>query len=225
MRAFLGLTGYYRRFIPGYATLSANLSDLTRKDRPNIVTWTTALEKDFEHLKLEICCKPILACPDEAKVFTLQTDASERGIGAVLSQEDAQGQVRPIAFYSRKLLPRECNYSTIEEECLGLMAALKHFDVHLVGRPFEIITDHRALKYLNTMKNSNPRLTRWSLAIQPFNFVVKHRPGLLHSNADGLSRQAWNEESDTGSAPQQERRGGMLGTAIPNSQDPPDPPD
>ena len=101
---------------------------------------------------------------------------------------------------ARKLLPRECNYSTIEKECLGILAALKHFDVHLVGRQFEIITDHRALKYLNTMKNSNPRLTRWSLAIQPFSFVVKHKSELLNSNADGLSRQAWDEEGDTGSA-------------------------
>ena len=180
------------------------------------------MEKDFEQLKREMCCKPILACPDEAKVFTLQTDASERGVGAVLSQEDAEGQERPIAFYSRKLLPRECNYSTIEKECLGIVAALKHFDVHLVGRQFKIITDHRALKYLNTMKNSNPRLTRWSLAIQPFSFVVKHKSGLLNSNADGLSRQAWDEEGDTGSAQQQKRRGGMLGITIPNSQNPPD---
>ena len=66
--------------------------------------------------------------------------------------------------------------------------------MHLVGRPFQIVTDHQALKYLNTMKNSNPRLTRWALAIQPFDFVLVHKPGLQHGNADGLSRQAWAEE-------------------------------
>ena len=77
--------------------------------------------------------KPILACPDETKIFTLQTDASEKGIGAVLSQQDDKGQERPVAFYSQKLLPRESNYSTIEKECLGIVAALRHFDVHLVG--------------------------------------------------------------------------------------------
>ena len=126
-------------------------------------------------------------------MFTLQTDASEKGIGAVLSQEDAEGQERPLAFFSRKLLQRERNYSTIEKECLGIVAAVRHFDVHLVGRPFEIVTDHRALQYLSTMRNSNPRLTRWALALQPFEFVVKHKPGLQHGNADGLSRQAWSE--------------------------------
>ena len=193
VRAFLGLTGYYRRFIPRFADLTANLSDLTKKDRPNAVIWSEELERDFVQLKQEMCRKPILACPDETKLFTLQTDASEKGIGAVLSQEDAGGQERPLAFFSRKLLQRERNYSTIEKECLGIVAAVKHFDVHLVGRPFEIIIDHRALQYLNTMRNSNPRLTRWALALQPFEFVVKHKPGSQHGNADGLSRQAWSE--------------------------------
>jgi transposase InsO family protein len=196
VRAFLGLSGYYRRFIPGFADLAVNLSDLTKKDRPNSVVWSEELERDFVHLKQEMCHRPILACPDETKIFTLQTDASEKGIGAVLSQEDADGHERPIAFFSRKLLQRERNYSTIEKECLGIVAAIKHFDVHLVGRPFEIVTDHRALQYLNTMKNSNPRLTRWALAIQPFEFVIKHKPGSQHGNADGLSRQAWSEGDD-----------------------------
>ena len=82
------------------------------------MTRTTALEKGFEQLKLENCCKPILACPHEAMVFMLHTDASERGLGAVLSQEDAEGQEKLIVFYSRKLLSREGNYSTIEKECL-----------------------------------------------------------------------------------------------------------
>jgi len=191
VRAFLGLAGYYRRFVPEFAELTARISDLTKKELPNKVNWTSLHEEDFQTLKNRMCDKPILHCPDENKEFLLQTDASERGIGAVLSQMTAEGVEKPVAFFSHNLLPREVRYSTIEKECLGVVAALKHFDAYLVGRKFTIITDHKALKYLQTMQNANPRLTRWALATQPFDFTVTHRPGRLHSNADGLSRQAW----------------------------------
>ena len=190
VRAFLGLAGYYRRFIPDFSTLSAPLSDLTKKDMPKTVKWSDELERCFTTLKALIAKEPVLACPDSSRPFYLQTDASERGLGAVLSQESEDGE-HPIAFYSRKLLPRETRYSTIEKECLAVVAALKHFEVHLIGQEFTIVTDHRALKYLQEMKNANPRLTRWALAIQPFTFRVTHRPGVKHGNADGMSRQSW----------------------------------
>ena len=147
-----------------------------------------------------MCNKPILHCPDESREVLLQSDASERGIGAVLSQMTEEGVERPVAFFSRKLLPRETRYSTVEKECLGVVAALKHFDVHLVGRRFTIVIDHKALQYLQMMQNANPRLTRWALAIQSFDFQVTHRPGRMHSNADGLSRQAWLND-DTAHTP------------------------
>ena len=195
VRAFLGLAGYYRRFIPHFADLSARLSDLTKKDQPQKVRWSEQLEMDFQRLKEQMCTRPVLHCPREEGEFILQTDASERGIGAVLSQDTSVGEDHPVAFFSKKLLPRETRYSTVEKECLTLAAAIKHFDVHLVGRHFKIVTDHRALQYLQTMKNANPRLTRWALAIQPFYYTIVHRPGRLHSNADGLSRQSWPEGS------------------------------
>jgi phospholipid-translocating ATPase len=128
----------------------------------------------------QMCTRPVLHCPGEEGQFILQTDMS----GAVLSQDVANGEDRPIAFFSRKLLPRETRYSNVEKKCLALVVAIKHFDVHLVGHHFK---NHRALQYLQTMKNANPCLTRWALAIQPF---IVHRPGCLHSNADGLSRQS-----------------------------------
>ena len=195
IRAFLGLAGYYRRFIPQFAERTARLSDLTKKDAPSKIEWNQTLEQDFQALKELMCTKPTLYCPDNEKEFILHTDASERGIGAVLSQEK-EGEERPIAFFSRKLLPRETRYSTVEKECLGLVAAIKYFDVYLVGRQFQVITDHKALKYLHTMKNANPRLTRWALAIQPFEFTIEHRPGSSHNNADGMSRQAWIDGKD-----------------------------
>ena len=78
-----------------------------------------------------------------------------------------------------------------------MVASLKHFDVFLIGRHFEIVTDHRALQYLQSMKNANPRLTCWALAVQPFDFSISHRPGKSHGSADGLSRQAWPEDYAT----------------------------
>ncbi len=117
----------------------------------------------------------------------MQTDASDRGIGAVLSQLDGTGMDRPVAYYSKKLLPREERYSVIEKECLTIKAA---FQVYLIGRPFTIQTDHRALMWLNQLKDKNSRLTRLSLSLQPYRFEVVHRKGVDNSNADALSRAA-----------------------------------
>ena len=103
VRAFLGLAGYYRRFIPHFADLSARLSDLTKKDQPQKVRWSEQLEMDFQRLKEQMCRRPVLHCPREEGQFILQTDASERGIGAVLSQETSDGEDHPVAFFSKKL--------------------------------------------------------------------------------------------------------------------------
>lgn len=196
VRSFLGLAGYYRKFVPGFAELTAQLSDLTAKGQPDRVVWTKELQRDFDELKRLMSMEPILRCPDEQKEFILQTDASERGIAAVLSQMDEEGVDRPVAYYSRKLLARERRYSAVEKECLAVVNAVKHFEVHLIGRKFSVVTDHRALSYLQSMQNANGRLTRWALVLQPFNFHVQHRPGRLNGNADGLSRQAWMEDED-----------------------------
>ena len=130
VQAFLGLLGYYRKFISGFSTMAARLTDLTRNDCPNKVTWTRELEEDFVALRDELLKKPVLKCPDYQQKFILQTDASDRGLGAVLSQMDQTGNEHPIAYYSRKLLPREQKYATVEKECLGIVCALKHFEVH-----------------------------------------------------------------------------------------------
>ena len=188
VRIFLGLTGYYRKFIPNYASVSAPLSDLTRRNRPNQVEWSTLCEESFVRLKQLLCTDPILQSPDFTKQFTVQTDASDRGVGAVLSQPDDSGQDHPVAYFSKKLLPREEHYSTIEKECLAIKLAVQAFRVYLLGRPFVIQTDHRALEWLDKLRENNSRLTRWSLALQPFVFQVKYRCGKLNGNADSLSR-------------------------------------
>ena len=103
VRTFLGLSGYYRRFIPQYASIALPLTDLTRKSSPNEVIWTDVCDQAFLKLKSLLCSSPILASPNFQRPFVLQTDASDRGIGAVLSQEDEDSVERPIAYYSRKL--------------------------------------------------------------------------------------------------------------------------
>jgi len=107
-------------------------------------------------LKTVLCSDPVLRNPDFDKEFVLQTDASERGLGAVHSQYDSEGEDYPVLFLSRKLLPREQNYATIEKECLAIKCAICSLQYYLLGRKFKIITDHQPLK------DSNKRLTRWS---------------------------------------------------------------
>ena len=177
VRAFLGLTGYYRKFIPGYSEVAAPLTDLTRKSVPTRVRWESECEKSFQWLKDKLCTEPLLRSPDFMKEFIQQTDASERGIGAVLSQCDENRTEHPVAFYSRKLLPREVKYSTIEKECLAIKAATHNFRVYLLGWKFTIQTDHRALEWLDRLKDNNACLTRWSLALQPYQFVVRYQAG------------------------------------------------
>lgn len=188
VRVFLGMTGYYRRFIPDYATLAAPLTDLTRKSAPNHVEWTAHCEQAFQGLKRHLCESPVLQSPDFARPFVLQTDASERGVGAVLAQRGEDNCDHPVAFFSRKLLPREQRYSTIEKECLAIRLGIQAFRVYLLGHPFCIQTDHRALQSLDRLKDSNTWLARWSLALQPYRFVVEHCSGTANANADALSR-------------------------------------
>ena len=186
VRSFLGLTGYYRRFIKDYATIATPLTDLTKKGEPEQVKWTDQCENAFQTLKKALTSATLLRNPDFSQTFQLQTDASDTGIGAVLSQGGDQDQ--PIAYYSRKLLDRERNYSTIEKECLAVLLGIKAFETYLIGHPFILQTDNRALKWLQQFKDKNMRLTRWSLALQPYTFTVQHRKGKENGNADALSR-------------------------------------
>ena len=131
-RVFHVLTGYYRRFIPNFASLAAPLTDLTRKRAPMRVSWSKECEQAFKSLKGCLCSDPVLRSPNFEKQFILQTDASNRGIGAVLSQCDKESQEHPVAYYSRKLLPREERYSTIEKECLAIKEAIHHFRTYSI---------------------------------------------------------------------------------------------
>jgi hypothetical protein len=125
--------------------------------------------------------------PDLSEPFVLQTDASNQGLGAILLQE-VEGVKHPIMFASRKLLPREQNYSTIERECLAIVWGIQKFQVYLYGRQFVLETDHQPLQYLHRTKFENGRLMRWALALQPYRFVIHAIKGSENVGADYLSR-------------------------------------
>ncbi|XP_075723228.1 uncharacterized protein LOC142765681 [Rhipicephalus microplus] len=187
VRAFLGLTSYYREFIPNYAEISAPLTELIKKGESNLVKWTTTHEKAFAKLKECISSPPVLRLPDLTKEFILRTDASDTSLGAVLLQSH-EGTLHPIAYASRKLLPRESSYSTIERECLALVWGIQKFNIYLYGVPFLVQTDHQPLQYIKQAKQLDSRVLRWSLLLQEYQFRVEHIKGSENVGADYLSR-------------------------------------
>ena len=193
IRQFLGLTGYYRRFIKSYAEHSFLLTEATRKSAPDRVVWNAAMLDEFLYLQKSLCVIPSLTLPLSSDQFVLQTDASGVGLGAVLSVQ-RDGEELPVAFYSRKLQPRERRYSATELEGLAVVAAVQHFDAYLITHPFVIETDHRALVFLNSAKHVNGRLARWAMKLQPFFFQIRYRPGSSNANADAFSRLLEDEE-------------------------------
>lgn len=187
LRSFLGMAGFYHRFIPNFSSRAAALTDLVGSRSPNQLRWTKEAEAAFRDIGTALSKDPVLHNPDFNQPFVLQTDASDRGLGAVLLQGGPDAR-RPIVFLSRKLFPREVRYSIVEKECLAVKWALDSLKYYLLGRHFVLETDHKALKWLQTMKDTNGRITRWYLAMQPFYFTIQHVPGKANSTADYLSR-------------------------------------
>jgi hypothetical protein len=187
VRAFLGLAGYYRRFVPQFSRIAAPLNRLLAKRQE--FQWTPSCERAFQTLKDYLTSAPLLARPDVRKGYVLQTDASTVGLGAVLSQLGEDGKERVLAYASRGLTPAERNYSVTELECLAIVWAVEKFDQYLTGSHFDLYTDHLALKWLFSESGSkNRRVERWVLKLQPHDFTIKYRTGKANSNADALSR-------------------------------------
>jgi transposase InsO family protein len=187
VRSFLGMVGFYRRFIPDCATLMSPLSDLTAKRCRNEVQWGEQQERAFVKLKQLLSQHPILKLPDLNRKFVLQTDASDRKIGAVLVQS-YDGVNHPIAYASRKLLSREQNYTVGERECLAVVWAVQKFSRFLIGVQFTIESDHRPLECLNSSNITNSRIMRWNLCLQAYSFNVRYVKGCDNVVADCLSR-------------------------------------
>ncbi|WVZ97710.1 hypothetical protein U9M48_043224 [Paspalum notatum var. saurae] len=182
LRSFLGLAGFYRRFVRDFSSIAAPLHELTKKDVP--FAWSDSQEVAFHTLKDKLTHAPLLQLPDFNKVFELECDASGIGLGAVLLQEG-----KPVAYFSEKLSGASLKYSTYDKELYALVRTLHTWQHYLWHREFIIHSDHEALKHICTQTNLNRRHAKWVEFIESFPYIIKHKNGKDNIIADALSRR------------------------------------
>ena len=207
VRSFLGFTGYYRRFIKNFASIARPLNDLLvghgtsnkkkgqqKSHKKTPFVWTDRQQKSFETLKEKLSNPPILAYADYSLPFSLHTDASSVGLGAVLYQKQ-DGQDRVVSFASRSLKPSEKNYPAHKLEFLALKWSItEKFHDYLYGADFEVLTDNNPLTYVFTTAKLDATGHRWLAELSNYNFSIKYRSGKKNADADALSRL---QESET----------------------------
>ena len=187
LKQFLGLSNYYRKFIQNYASIAEPLHKLLQKNSGGYV-WNDQCQLSFNLIKQKLANPPILTYPDFRLPLIVATDASSTTIGGVLSQVQ-DGVEKVVAYWSRQLQKAERNYSTIEREALAVVSGIKEFYPYLYGFCFTVVTDHNPLTSPKGLKDTGGRLTRWIMFLQQFNYDLKYKQGLKHTNADAVSRQ------------------------------------
>ncbi|PAA55822.1 hypothetical protein BOX15_Mlig019225g1 [Macrostomum lignano] len=191
LHSFLGLCGYYRKFIKDFAAIAAPLTRLTTKDAK--FEWKTEQQLAFETLKERMTSSEVMAHPDfspDAGEFILDTDGSSKmGIGAVLSQVQPDGAERVIAYGSKTLNQAERNYCTTRLELLAVVTFIMKFRYYLLGKAFCLRTDHSSLQWLKNFSDAEGQVARWLEKLAPFQYRIVHRPGRSHGNADAMSRK------------------------------------
>ncbi|GFX17366.1 transposon Tf2-9 polyprotein [Trichonephila clavipes] len=194
IRSFLDLCSYFRRFIKGFCYLAEPLQSSLKSGVE--FHWGPEEVEAFNSLKKALTSDPVLGMYDERASTEIHTDASGYGIGAVLVQ--IQNNVeKVIAYASRTLTKAEKNYSTTERECLAIVWATNKFRPYIFGKHFTVVTDHHSLCWLMNLKDPSGRLARWALRLQEHDFDVKYKTGKKHSDADALSRNPVEEETET----------------------------
>ncbi|CAG8641326.1 2328_t:CDS:2, partial [Paraglomus occultum] len=187
IKQFLGMTGYYAQFINGYQEMAAPLQKLLGKRKQFV--WTTEQDEAMQQLKDALITSPVLAYPNMKEHFTLITDASNFGLGAVLAQYDPiTKQEYAVGYASKSLSPAERNYSATHREGLAVKWALKKFQRYLRGRQFTIVTDHAALLPIIQYREPEGRTGRWAMELMEYDFDMEHRKGEENQVADALSR-------------------------------------
>ena len=167
----MGLANYYRRFVRGFAAIAKPLHRLT--ERKTHFKWTTECQQAFETLQSKLTTPPILVYPNFSKEFVLDTDASDSGIGAVLSQLGDDGK-HVIAYGSRPLTKTERKYCVTHRELLAVIVFTKHFRPYLLGRHFTLRTDHGSLQWLYSFHEPEGQLAHWLELLQELNFTIVH---------------------------------------------------
>ncbi|KAK1686509.1 hypothetical protein QYE76_047357 [Lolium multiflorum] len=183
IRGFLGMAGYYRRFIEGFSKIAGPMTKLLRKNTPFV--WSEECEKSFQTLKEKLTIAPVLAVPEIGKDYTVYCDASKHGLGCVLMQDR-----KVISYGSRQLRPHEVNYPTHDLELAAVVFALKTWRHFLYGAKCELYTDHKSLKYFFTQKELNMRQKRWLELIKDYDLTINYTPGKANVVADALSRKS-----------------------------------
>lgn len=187
MRRWVGLVGWYRRFIANAAELLAPLTDLMKGESKAPIQWNEEAEMAFINTKRALLSPAILASPDYSLPFKIYTDASLIAGAAVLTQVQ-NGDERVIAFHSVKFSKTQQNYSATERECLAVISGIEKFRPYIDGVPFTVVTDHSSLRWLQNLKEPHGKLARWAVRLQAFDITFVHRPGRLMTVPDALSR-------------------------------------
>ena len=192
IKSFLGLASYYRHFVPNFAQVARPLHKLTEANINVEFVWTPECQSSFQTLKTLLSTAPVLAYPDFTAEFILDTDASNHGIGAVLSQVK-DGAEHPVAYASRTLTKAERNFCVTRKELLAVVEFVKQFRHYLHGPKFRRRTDHAPLRSVLQVKEPEGQLARWIEFMSSFSYDIEYRAGQRHQNADGLSRRPCND--------------------------------
>ena len=180
VRGFLGLTGYYRKFIRHYGTIAQPITTLLKT---NSFFWNDKAQTAWDLLKTAIVTAPVLALPDFEVTFVVDSDASSTGLGAVLSQKG-----HPIAFFSKALSPKLQAKSVYEKEMLAILSAVKKWNAYLLSRHFQIKTEHKSLKFLLDQRTNTPAQQLWVIRMMGYDYELVYRKGSKNQVADALSR-------------------------------------
>ena len=211
VRGFLGFCNFYRRFMRGFSKTVRALVELTRKDQ--VFGWTPACQQAFDQVKALITTAPVLRHFDRLRTCYVECDASDYVTAGVLSQKDDDGILHPVAFFSRKMAPAECNYEIYDKELLAIIRCFEEWRPDLEGTdlPVQVLTDHKSLEYFMTTKRLTRRQARWAEFLADYHFQITYRPGKQNDKADALTRRG----SDQPGNPEDERQKYMQQTLLP----------